>query len=281
MSKNKFHFSAKSVKLDHRKGENGMLLLFVEDEFYTREGIMASLDWNSLGIDKVETAADGKSGEEALALRPDILLTDIRMPYKSGLELAALAKQADPDCEVIILSSYSDKEYLFQAISLSTVAYIEKPVDLSELTAAVEQAAQRRRQKLRLRQLEGEERETGVLAWLPDLSDKSFSHSTCVVLRFLAKQYADPSLSVEQIAGHVHLNAAYLSDSFKKDTGRSLKRLITEVRIKKACELLAATNLSVAAVAGRVGYRNPSYFSRLFHQETGMSPLEYREAPAK
>ena len=258
-----------------------MLLLFVEDEFYIREGILASLDWRSLGIEKVETACDGKSGEEALALCPDILMTDIRMPYKSGLELASLAKQADPDCEVIILSSYSDKEYLFQAISLSTVAYIEKPVDLGELTAAIRQAVERRSQKRLLRRLQGGEQETGVLKWLPSPPEEGFSHSTSVVLRYLAKQYADPELSVERIAEHVHLNAAYLSDSFKKDTGRSLKRLIMKVRISKACELLSSTNLSVSAVASQVGYRNSNYFSRLFHQETGMSPLEYRESPSK
>lgn len=255
-----------------------MLLLFVEDEFYTRQGILSTVDWQSLGVDRVEYAVDGKTGEELLSLRPDILLTDIRMPYRSGLELAEMAKEADPGCEIIILSSYSDKEYLLKAISLSTVAYIEKPVDIGELSHAVSQAVERRRKARRFQELESGEAPAHELDGLPDCNDHAFSHTTRIVLSHLMRHYADPGLSLDSIAAYVHLNPAYLSDSFKKDTGHNLKRLITEVRMKKACSLLASTNLSVADIAAQTGYRSANYFSRLFRQETGMTPLEYRSS---
>ena len=89
-----------------------MKLLFVEDEYYTRCGILQSVDWASLGIDEVESASNGQEGLQKLSVHPDILLTDIRMPYISGLDIAKQLKRDDPDSEVIILSSYSDKEYL-------------------------------------------------------------------------------------------------------------------------------------------------------------------------
>lgn len=253
-----------------------MLLLFIEDEFYTRQGILNTVNWLSLGVDRVECAADGKTGEELLSLHPDILLTDIIMPYHSGLELAEMAKEADPECEIIILSSYSDKQYLFKAISLSTVAYIEKPVDIGELTQAVAQAVERRRKSQRFQELENGADPADGLEGLPDPGNPAFSHTTRMVLSYLRWHYADPALSLDSIAEYVHLNPAYLSDSFKKDTGMNLKRLITEVRIKRACFLLRTTNLSVANIAARTGYRSANYFSRLFRQETGMTPLQYR-----
>lgn len=60
-----------------------MFLCFIEDEFYTREGILNSIDWQALQIDRLESTSDGKAGESLLTLRPDILLTDIRIPKRN------------------------------------------------------------------------------------------------------------------------------------------------------------------------------------------------------
>lgn len=255
-----------------------MTLLFVEDEYYTRNGILASMDWAAHGIDAVETAADGKRGLEFLHTRPDILLTDIRMPYASGLEIAERYKENDPACEVIILSSYSDKEYLFKAISLASVAYIEKPVDMEELSAALRQAVSRRKQSLLLRELA---QSASAAQYLPDPDAPGYSHSTRMALRHIAEHYADPMLSVSGIAQAVHLSAVYLSTSFKEDTGLGLKRLLTDMRISMARDLLLRTNLSIADIAERVGCSNANYFSKLFRRETGCTPNEYRAAEGK
>ena len=65
-----------------------MKLLFAEDEYYTRMGILTSTKWEELGVNRVMTAEDGAQAWELLSERPDILLTDIRMPFRSGIELA-------------------------------------------------------------------------------------------------------------------------------------------------------------------------------------------------
>lgn len=158
-----------------------MLLCFVEDEFYIREGVLSSVDWQALHIDRVEAASDGKAGAALLSMRPDILLTDIRLPYFSGLELANLAKAANADCEVIIISSYSNKEYLFQAISLSAVAYVEKPIDISELSSAISLAVDRRKRSLLFRSQESDTSLSGDV--LTDISSKPISHTSRIILR--------------------------------------------------------------------------------------------------
>lgn len=254
-----------------------MKLLFVEDEFYTREGIKESIDWLSLGIDQLEIASDGKEGWEMLSSKPDIVLTDIRMPFKTGLELATQAKKVSPECEIIFLSSYSDKEYLFTAISLSSVAYIEKPVDVEQLSCAIKQAVDKRRHSALFHKLKNDEPEGDLFKSLPD----SAHHNTRAAMSYIMEHYSEPTLSLDSIAEHVNLNPAYLSDSFKKDTGKNIKQVITEIRLDMAIDLLKSTSLSINEISQKTGYRDSNYFSKFFKQTFGISPHDYRENSLK
>jgi len=111
-----------------------MILLLVEDEEYTRNGIVKSINWPELGIEKVYTAEDGFEGiEVARSCYPDIVLADIRMPRVNGLEMAKEIRQLSPHCALVFMSGYSDKDYLKSAIHLSAFDYVFKPIDLNEL----------------------------------------------------------------------------------------------------------------------------------------------------
>lgn len=119
-----------------------MKLLLVEDERLTREGIRNDVGWERLGIMEVMEATDGI---HALSItehfRPDIVLTDIRMPRMDGVGLATELRRNYPKCKIIFMSGYADKEYLKAAISLKAVSYVEKPIDIDELRDALESAA--------------------------------------------------------------------------------------------------------------------------------------------
>ncbi|MCE5343327.1 MAG: helix-turn-helix domain-containing protein [Eubacteriales bacterium] len=257
-----------------------MTLLFIEDEYYTRTGILKNVPWDALGIHSVTAACQGKEGLERLSIRPDILLTDIRMPYHTGLEIAVQAKKNDPDCEVILLSSYSDKEYLLQAISLSTVAYIEKPVDMVALCCALKQAIERRKRSFTLHRISDSDTTSREVIRRLVGDQNAFSHSTRLVLEILATQYADSDLCVEKLASAVQLNPTYLSGNFKEETGCCMKRMITSIRIQEACQLLRTTNMPVTDISAKVGYLSPNYFSKLFRKEMSCAPNEYREREA-
>lgn len=117
-------------------------LLIVDDEKVTRESLKKYIPWEALNIGPVLTA---RNGIEALAVArrapPEILLTDVRMPKMDGLELARRVRELYPDCKIVFLSGYADKEYLKTAIRLQAVCYVEKPVDTEELKEAVLTAA--------------------------------------------------------------------------------------------------------------------------------------------
>lgn len=118
-----------------------MKLLLVDDENHVREGILSMIDWITVRVDKIEKAGNGKSGlETALEFEPDIILTDVRMPKMDGIEMAFAIRSHLPFCSIIFMSGYSDKEYLKSAIQLSAINYVEKPIDLEELTQAIKDA---------------------------------------------------------------------------------------------------------------------------------------------
>jgi len=109
-------------------------LLIVDDEKTTRDGLVECIPWKELGVDIVKSAAGGiEALEIAKGFNPNIVLTDVRMPKMDGIELAKRLKLKFPECKVIFLSGYTDKEYLKSAIQLQAINYIEKPVNLEEV----------------------------------------------------------------------------------------------------------------------------------------------------
>lgn len=130
-------------------------ILIADDEDYTREGLIESIDWESFGIDEIMQAVNG---QEALKIarwfRPDIVLTDIRMPKTDGIDFATELLENNRDSKIIFMSGYMEVEYLKSAIRLSVVDYIEKPIDLNVLKAALSKSVGEIRERQRSRKAE-------------------------------------------------------------------------------------------------------------------------------
>ena len=110
-------------------------IILVDDEEEVRKGIIRKIDWERLGF---EVAGDAENGQDALEkieqLEPDVVMTDIRMPYMDGLTLTARIRQKYPSVKILIFSGFDDFEYAQQAIKLNVTEYILKPVNVEELT---------------------------------------------------------------------------------------------------------------------------------------------------
>ncbi len=118
-----------------------MRILIVDDEKLTREGLISSISWDKLPFDHIDQADDGINALQlARTHLPDVLLTDIRMPRMNGIELAEKIQELNPQCPIIFMSGYSDKEYLMAAIKLKAVRYVEKPFTAEELTEALSES---------------------------------------------------------------------------------------------------------------------------------------------
>lgn len=117
-------------------GEDRQLykVMLVDDEVEVRQAIARKLDWEGLGF---VVAGEAANGEEALelaeALQPDVVMTDIRMPFMDGLTLCRRLKAALPGVKVAIFSGFDEFEYAKEAITLEVEEYILKPIDAAEL----------------------------------------------------------------------------------------------------------------------------------------------------
>ncbi|MEX1030227.1 MAG: response regulator [Paenibacillaceae bacterium] len=109
-------------------------LMIIDDEETTRDSLLELIPWAELGVNDVRTAEDGLAALTlAESFAPSILLTDIRMSKMNGIEVSQKMRELYPNCVIIFLSGFSDKEYLKSAIQLNAVDYLEKPVNIQQL----------------------------------------------------------------------------------------------------------------------------------------------------
>ena len=142
-----------------------MLKVFlVEDECVVREGLRECIDWARYGF---EFCGDAPDGELALPqirkLRPDILITDIKMPFMDGLALSKLVCAELPETKIILISGHNDFEFAQEAIEIGVEQYLLKPVTKSSLLKTLEDVSRKideeREQKAYLRRFQQEGRE--------------------------------------------------------------------------------------------------------------------------
>ena len=113
-------------------------LFLVEDEIVMRDGIKSQINWEKEDIEFVGEASDGElAWPMILETKPDILLTDIKMPFMDGLELSALVRKELPDTSIIILSGYDEFVYAQQAVSLGVTDYLLKPLPPGKLLECI------------------------------------------------------------------------------------------------------------------------------------------------
>lgn len=117
-------------------------VFLVEDEIVAREGIRDNVDWQSAGF---EFCGEAPDGEIALPLieksQPDVIITDIKMPFMDGLQLCKVVKQQMPWVKVIILSGHDEFEYAQSAIKLGVTEYLLKPISANEIQNALQTVA--------------------------------------------------------------------------------------------------------------------------------------------
>lgn len=147
-------------------------MIIADDEFNVREGLKEVVQWEDWDIEIIALAANGQEAYDlCMAQKPDVLLTDIRMPMLDGLEAAARLKEALPGLRIVIISGIQDFNYVKTALKLEADGYILKPIKLQELTETMDQVVKsmeaEKHQKQQMEQLEKHLKES-----MPALKEK-------------------------------------------------------------------------------------------------------------
>lgn len=117
-------------------------VFIVDDEMLVREGLRSKIDWEHSAFTFAGEAGDGEIALSMIQdIKPDILITDIRMPFMDGLELAKNVKKLQPWIRIIILSGHDEFDYAKQAISIGVEEYLLKPFTLEDVTGSLNKVA--------------------------------------------------------------------------------------------------------------------------------------------
>lgn len=163
-------------------------VFFVEDEIAIREGIRDNVDWSAYGFEFSGEAPDGELALPLLqTIKPDVLITDIRMPFMDGLQLSQIVRDRLPSTKIIILSGHDEFAYAQKAIKLGVFEYLLKPVSVQDLHAVLGKAADALEQEQRERQA------------LQKLQDQVEEHRAALRERFLLKLVTGAAAPVEAI----------------------------------------------------------------------------------
>ena len=134
-------------------------VFFVEDEIITREGIRDNVDWQAGGFEFCGEASDGEMALPLLySVQPDVLITDIKMPFMDGLQLSKIVRERMPWVKIIVLSGHDEFEYAQKAINLGVTDYLLKPVTVQQLQSVLQkltrQLDQERKEQESLKKLQ-------------------------------------------------------------------------------------------------------------------------------
>ena len=248
-----------------------MRVVLVEDEAILRRGMVETVDWSGMGCRIVGEAADGVEGLEViLRERPDAVVTDIKMPRMTGLEMLAQLRARGVNVPVIILTSFAEFGFAQEALRLGSVDYLLKPVD----EMALAKAFARIKNEGAAEVPEPEGAEAVLVEWAALLKTARRQNSyVAKALTEIRQNYA-AHLSIEELSARQGLSASYLSRKFKEVTGHTFGELLAASRIEAATKLLSG-DCRVYEVAEQVGFNDYKNFCLVFKKYMQMTPKEF------
>ena len=242
-------------------------IVIAEDEELQLNSLVKKVEKFCPGFTVVGTAQTGSQAYKLICEKaPDILISDIRMPVMTGIELMEKARIMFPELQFIIISGFSEFEYARSAIRLQVSDYLLKPVETEELQKALN--------KIRLKLQERAQEESA--AFNGDSENQTAEQVAFAVIEYLQHHYNE-EVNLNQIASALHYSPSYLTKIFVQQYNTTPSKYMISLRMQKAQQLLAHNpELSVRQIGETVGYPEQGYFSRIFKKYVGVSPLEYR-----
>lgn len=245
-----------------------MTVLIVDDESYMVDYIKNLVEWDEYGFDRVLTAGGGSLARDLIdEYEPELLITDVKMPRISGLDLAQWIYEKKYRTRTIIISGYSEFDYARQALRYGVAEYLVKPVLKEDFVEMLERISG----KVSWKKKEAEAGEGFDGARAADNKE-----AVIASVKNYINENPDKNLSLELLGELVHLHPAYLSKIFKEVADVNLSSYITDVKMQKAAGLLEGTDMKIYEVMERIGYQKSQYFSKLFKEKYGVTPKEYR-----
>lgn len=216
-----------------------------------------------------EVIGEAYNVQKAIAIfeeqNPDVILTDIKMPKQSGIELIKYISELENDVTVCIaVSGYADFDYVHDAFMHGAYDYLLKPVEpdkMAELFA-------------RISRLFAQEEVGSDVKKLPPV--KVSGKELVEVIENHVKNHLSEDNSIIRICGRFMISQPYLSKIFKKYKNCTYNEFVVNIKMDEAKKLLEGGDYLIGEIAQELGYTDQFYFSKVFKTMTGCTPREYR-----
>ena len=244
------------------------LLLFIDDNADIRKFIQTSLE-NDF---RVIVAENGKIGYDlALSSMPDLIISDIMMPEMDGIELCNTLKanQNTSHIPILLLTAKTNEESELEGLQTGADAYVKKPFKLDILKMQLLNIhRQREKMKDRFRK--------EIILQPSEVTVTSVDEEFLQLAVSLVEEHMDDSeFNVEALVKEMFISRSRLYLKIKALTGQSTSEFIRTVRLKRAVQLLEASDYTIKEIMYRTGFNTASYFSKCFKQQFGIVPSEY------
>ncbi len=240
-----------------------MWMLIVDDEAFAREAVIESVDWGQYGLEVKGVS----SAAEALAFmcvqKVDILMTDIKMPQKDGLELIEEVHGKGLWPGIIVLSSFNEFDLVRNAMRLGAEDYLFKPSMMPrDILDAVLKVKDRRSRKHEYASGRG----------VQEVQKREMQKA----VEYIGEHLGDKDLSLSVVSDHVGMSRNYFSKIFKESMGENFVNYVTRLRMEYARELYLGSDRKIYEIAEMVGYADWHYFYNLYRKTFGHS-LSYEK----
>ena len=252
------------------------LILLVEDNVDVVAYTASCLPQYKLAVGK-----DGKEGFDiAVEIIPDLIITDVMMPFIDGFEMCRKLRQDERTSHIpiIMLTAKADLQSKLEGLEKGADVYLEKPFHKEELLLRIKKLLELRKnlQQYYSRQIgipSAAVTDESIIATIEEPAEHEFVKK---VRQIVEDNFTNYEFSVEQLCKLIFMSHSQLHRKLEALTGCSPNKFIRIIRLNKAKELLSDPSVSIAAIALDCGYNDPGYFARVFKQEYGVTPQDWR-----
>lgn len=237
-----------------------MKIMIVDDEPKIRRGMKTLLEEQD-GFEVIGIYDNAMSSLSDLdEKQPNVLITDIKMPEYSGLDLIEKIREKDKNLYIIILSGYGSFKYAQRAIRSGVYRYLTKPTNPRELISVL--------REIELK-IEGGNRTVSKSE-----EKESVEVGNLLIrkaLDYIELHYAE-KIGLKTLSDALYISPNYFSDLFRRHMKVKFSDFLIEYRLKKACILLKKPEYKVSEIAEMVGFRDSTYFSTVFKKTYNLTP---------
>lgn len=233
-------------------------VVLVDDEAWTLKRLNIIFPWSEYGFEVIDTFNDARLALDMIVTqKPDLVLTDVRMPEYSGLDLVRIARENNCKTKFVMVSGHAEFQYAQEAIRYGVTDYLLKPVsrETADKTLA--------RIKKDLDELRGAN------------SESVFDNAAFNEMIHYINEHYQEKLQLGELSKRFNLNRTYCSELFKKNVGISFVEYVTKLRMKAAAAMIAK-GISVQEIAQKMDY-DYAHFNKVFKKYYNLTPRQYKQ----